>query len=119
MKAHLVLRLASPIPGPSAPHWEPFILNKEGGDIKFGNSLDKLFAEQGLPFWITAEYQPAAGDIFSGDELESGFHRTYRIILRERTAIPTGLVDQIREHPEVDWVQAGAITKTELSPYIL
>jgi len=117
MKSHLVLRLANPIPAPNIPHWEPFILNKANEVGEFGNSLDAVFREYGLPIWITAEYRPASEDGFNAEEIESGLNRTYRVILRQDTTFPPGLVDQIRLHPAVDWVRRGAIAQAVLPVY--
>lgn len=117
MKAHLVIQLKTPISGRPPPHWVPFILDKEGETVRFDSGLDEIFEAWRVPFWITSEYQPAEGAQFGQDEREVGLDRTYRIILRDRTTVPDGLVARLQTHPAVEAVRPGAVASIRLPHY--
>ncbi|MDG4861785.1 hypothetical protein P8605_26960, partial [Streptomyces sp. T-3] len=63
---------------------------------------------------VTHEYPQARPGRWSADERASGLDRVYRLILRDRTDLPPGLVDEIARRPEVDFARAAQVTQTPL-----
>lgn len=60
---------------------------------------------------MTHEYPQARPGRWSEDERATGLDRVYRLILREGTALPQGVVDEIADRPEVDVARAAQVTR--------
>ena len=66
---------------------------------------------------ITREYRPA-GKGWNEDELRSKFNRTYRLILRNSSDIPSGLIDAISVLSHVEAAAPSEVAVVDLPPVI-
>lgn len=102
MKHHIVVKLHRPLPDDSAiPDWVNFIQDKSVVRETLNPTFDRIMAGAGLKFWVTREYQPAAGP-WDEAERAQGLHRTYRVILQEDYRVPVDLLQRITALPEVE-----------------
>ena len=85
------------------PYWEDFITNKSIVIEKFEPTLDQQIAQSGFKFWVTRQYKPHMHG-WNYEEILSGFHLTFRIILQEDGELPDTLIKQIRTLPFVDYI---------------
>jgi subtilisin family serine protease len=113
MKPHLIIKFDQPLRGTCC-HWLPLIHDKSLELTSARADVDAAFRNYEVPFWVTHEYPLANNSEFSPDEIESGFDRTYRFILRTRMGIPPGLVQQIRLIPDVESVREIATVVSHL-----
>jgi subtilisin family serine protease len=114
MRPHIIAQLQQAVPG-GLPHWEDILSSKAKAVETLHPAVDAVLAKYHVPVWATQEYAPA-GSAWSDDEARSGLNRTYRLILREGTAIPPGLIDEISLVPIVEKVRPGTIVAAELPP---
>lgn len=115
MKPHLRVTFRPGMSVAPAPHWTDLLRDKSIATDRLAPALDAVLARRGVQVWATREYQ-ARGSGWSSDEAAAGLDRVYRLILREHTRIPPGLVDAIRLIPIVESAAPGAIAEAELPP---
>lgn len=124
MKAHLTLRVRPgavlsfgnvPEPGSATafglnvPHWSRFIREKAGAVVSLSAALDRAFAAEGLPFWVTREYEPGTPGCWSRDETEAELHRVFRLILQRDAQLPARLIERVRSSAEFETVRPIAV----------
>jgi thermitase len=106
MKPHLVIRLSEGV-SPSrtdVSDWQTFIRDKSEIVDTFEPQFDRTLAARGLTFWLTREFRPR-GTAWSEDEVSAGLDRVFRVILRDVSQLPEGLVEQVRLNPSFDYVR--------------
>jgi subtilisin family serine protease len=110
MKPHLVVRLR-PGAGPAAvAAWHESIDDKAGATESLTAAVDAVLRRHRIHGWVTHEFAPAAPDRrWTADEVASGLNRVFRIVLRDDSAIPPALVDEISVLPEVEYVRVGRV----------
>ena len=115
MKPHIILRLRRPL-SRNLPYWEDVLADKTDVPNSVNASVDQVMLQTyRRPFWLTANYQPRS-HLWSLQERQAGFDRIYRLILQRHTAIPSGLINDLRVLPEVEEVYAGAIAAAPIPP---
>jgi thermitase len=108
MKPHLVVKTRASLPqvADRAPYWQRFIRDKSVNVTHFHPAFDRELATHGVRFWVTTEYQPAAGDhAWSPDEVAAGLNRIYRIVLQDDFDLPDELVRRVRLIPDFEFVR--------------
>lgn len=116
MKEHFVIKIKpnAPINLPAnIPYWEDFITDKSIVIEKFEPSVDKLVAQAGYTFWVTRQYKPRKNG-WSYEELASGFHLTFRLILQQDGDFPDDLTAQIGKLPFIDYLHSIIIGTSEI-----
>lgn len=114
MKAHLIIKLFQPLDNASIPHWIDFIQDKRNSFTQFANPIDKVFEKYNLDFWITKEYRPDQGNLYSVDEIKNGLDKIYRVILQQEGDLPGQLIENIKYLPEVADARPAIISEAEL-----
>ncbi|WP_053227847.1 S8 family peptidase [Solirubrobacter soli] len=115
MKPHVIIRLRDGAQAPDVASWQESIADKGGAQASLTPAIDAVLRRHGVPVWVTREYAPA-GERWTSDELTAKLDRIYRLILREQSAIPAGLVEDISLVPEVEYARAGRVGVTDLAP---
>jgi thermitase len=114
MKPHLIIKLRQPFTSGHVPFWGDFIRNKSGAVLQFNNEIDRILGDSGHPFWVTQEYKPERGAVFSGDEITAGLNRIYRVILQNNADLPPAVLNRIRVVPIVEDVRPIMVGEAEL-----
>lgn len=113
MKPHLVIKTTLPI-NQRTRYWGDVLLHKAGLPTHFDSRIDEILKQKyQLPFWLTYNFKPKQEE-WSKAEIKAGFNRIYRLILRQNTAIPNAVVQDLHLLPEVEYARVGGIAKTEL-----
>lgn len=116
MKEHFIIKIKpnslATLPA-NIPYWENFITDKSVVIEKFEPTLDRLLIQSGFKFWVTRQYKPHANG-WNYEEILSGFHLTFRIILQENGTLPDRLIHQIRTLPFVTYVHLITIGTTPI-----
>lgn len=108
MKPHLIIKINHEILK-TPPHWRDLIdVPLKERPKKFFQAADKVFEKYKLPFYISLEYK-VAGKKWNKEEIASGLNRIYRLILKNNVRIPSGLIKEIREIPQVEYIKIGTI----------
>ena len=116
MKQHIVVKLRSELAGGlEVADWQTFIGDKSRAVEQIEPEVDRIMRESALQFWVTREYQPAAGD-WNEDERRLGLNRTYRLILQRDYAMPRDLVERIRLVPSVEDAHGLEVGAAPLPP---
>lgn len=116
MKEHFVIKIKtdSPINLPAyIPYWEKFIEDKSTIIEKFEPALDRILSDAGFKFWVTRQYKPNKSG-WSYEEIASGFHLTFRIILQQDGSLSERVIQQIRHLPYVDYLHPITIGTTDI-----
>lgn len=114
MNFHITIKLKKSLQSVYIPHWLDFISDKSITIEQFNNGLDEAFREFNLKYWITREYKPKKGSFFTGDEINAGLDRIYRIILQDDRKLPEGLINKIKFSPFVEYSRPIEVSETPL-----
>jgi thermitase len=114
MKPHLVVELRSEVDAIDVPHWLDLARSPEAGPRPFQRDVDRVLRRHDTVALPTHEYQPE-GTAWSDDEIAAGLDRVYRLVLLERSRIPSGLVEDIRLVPVVARVEPGRIASMPIA----
>ncbi|MFA0963846.1 S8 family serine peptidase [Roseivirga sp. BDSF3-8] len=115
MKPHLVIQFDKPLEG-MLPSWQAFVSDKSVVCDRTGTPIDGVMRKYAQDVFVTLEYTPKAGE-WSDEEIAAGLNRYYRIILRDTTQIPDGLINDIRLHSDVISVRPPGFFSTSLRPF--
>ena len=102
-----------PIEDKQFPHWMDILQSKQGIPAQLHPKVDAVMQRFHLPFWPTKEFLKKDNQ-WSEKEIKSGLNRVYRLILKQNTDIPNGLIDGIALIPEVESVHKGSIVSTPI-----
>jgi subtilisin family serine protease len=116
MKEHLIIKVVAEvqdqIPAP-VPYWLDFINDKTNIVERFHPEIDRIFTANNYKFWTTREYKPYIRQLWSQDEMNAGFHLTYRLILQQDGKLPENMIQQIKQLPFVADLRPLLIGTTE------
>jgi len=115
VRPHIGVQLRPGVQADPVPHWMQIIRDKAVAAESLHPAIDAVLRRAGVPVWATREYAPSSGN-WSDEELRAGLDRAYRIILREGSGIPPGLVEEISLLPVVEEARPGRIASAELPP---
>ena len=113
MKPHIKLTLTEDIAPDRIPYWEDVAAGKAKAQARIAPAVDQVLEKYDRPVRVTREYQ-AAGKRWDKDEVTSGFNRVYRLILKQNTDIPAGLIKEISVLPLVETVTPGEVATADL-----
>lgn len=114
MRQHIILKLHQPLTHRYIPYWVDFINDKSVVIDYFNNSIDDIFYNYNLDFWITKEFKPKHGNQFAEDEVRTGLNRIYRIILQGNIDLPSNIIDHLKLNPIVEEARPAFIGQSEI-----
>ncbi len=114
MKPHFIIKLRGAI-SEHFPSWQE-MLSDHNIIIPstITQNIDETLESFNVPVFVTTEYTPQANHIWNNDEIEAGFNRIYRLILKENRNIPEQLINAISILPEVEYARLGVIGQSTL-----
>ncbi|MEU6680254.1 S8 family serine peptidase [Streptomyces sp. NPDC046925] len=124
MKPHLLLRLRAGSQGVEAASWLDAACGHDGhapdprpyGPAVLTPAIDSVLRRHRVGVRVTHEYPQARPGRWSADERAAGLDRVYRLIVRDRADLPSGMVDEIAMQSEVDFARGPQVTSTPLAP---
>ena len=115
MKPHLLITLSQDVVAPLRPHWQDLLvkssLAERVNDLL--PSIDFALNAHDISVWATCEYS-SSQKTWTSEELRSGLHRIYRLVLQRNQVIPESLINAIALLPEVKSVRIGAVGQSVL-----
>ena len=97
------------------PFWGDLIKEKHPTRNDFFPEISSLFAKYNLPALFTSEYKPKLKS-WTPEEMKSGLHRIFRIVLKEDKKFPPQLIKAISLIPFVENVKEAGIGVADMPP---
>lgn len=116
MKEHLIIKVVADVQDQipaQVPYWLDFINDKTNIVERFHPEIDRIFAVNNYKFWTTREYKPYTRPLWSQDEMNAGFHLTYRLILQQDGKLPENMIQQLKQLPFITDLRPLLIGTTE------
>ena len=115
MKNHLIVWIDSDKSLVDVPFWGDLIKEKHTARNDFFPEISSLFAKYNLPALFTSEYKPKLKS-WTPEEMKSGLHRIFRIVLKEDKKFPPQLIKAISLIPFVENVKEAGIGVADMPP---
>lgn len=104
MKESITIKLRSQLDS-YYPSWQDVVFDKGEAQDSLTMGIDRIISDNNLPVWITSEYKSMKDGGWTKSEVNQGFNRVYRIILKEDRKLPDSLINQISLLPNVESVK--------------